>query len=121
MMGKANVFFRYLPEKISAVIDRYQNEGRRLFEVLDTRLSENQWLDDNYSIADIANWCRVRTHIWSGISIDGLEHFNRWSDYMCAQLGMIKGIEVHFSLDNLLEDEAEAEKFTDKAGALVQK
>ena len=38
MMGQANVFFRYFPEKIQPAIDRYQNESRRLFEVLDTHL-----------------------------------------------------------------------------------
>ena len=40
MMGQANVFFRYFPEKIQPAIDRYQNEGRRLFEVLDTYTSD---------------------------------------------------------------------------------
>ena len=44
MMGQANVFFRYFPEKIQAAIDRYQHESRRLFEVLDRRLGESQWL-----------------------------------------------------------------------------
>jgi GSH-dependent disulfide-bond oxidoreductase len=39
MMGQANVFYRYFPEKIEAAIKRYQNESRRLFEVLERRLS----------------------------------------------------------------------------------
>ena len=56
MMGQANVFFRYFPEKIQPAIDRYQHETRRLFEVLDRRLSESEWLADDYSIADLANW-----------------------------------------------------------------
>ena len=55
MMGQANVFFRYFPEKIQPVIDRYQNESRRLFEVLDKQLSTNEWIAGEYSIADIAN------------------------------------------------------------------
>ena len=59
MMGQANVFFRYFPEKLQPAIDRYQNESRRLFEVLDTHLSKNEWLAGEYSIADIANWCWV--------------------------------------------------------------
>ena len=57
MMGQANVFFRYLTEKIQPAIDRYQNESRRLFEVLDRRLAESEYLAGDYSIADIANWC----------------------------------------------------------------
>ncbi|MCZ6641477.1 MAG: glutathione S-transferase N-terminal domain-containing protein, partial [Gammaproteobacteria bacterium] len=57
MMGQANVFFRYFPEKIQPAIDRYQHETRRLFEVLERRLAENEWLADDFSIADLANWC----------------------------------------------------------------
>jgi len=121
MMGQANVFFRYFPEKIPAAIDRYQNESRRLFEVLDKRLSENQWLAKDYSIADIANWCWVRTHKWSGVSVDGLDHLGRWLNTMGEQPGMQKGIEVPFSLDNLLEDKDAQKKFTDNANKLLQK
>ena len=66
MMGQANVFFRYFPEKLQPAIDRYQHESRRLFEVLDRRLGESEWLADDFSIADIANWCWVRTYKWSG-------------------------------------------------------
>jgi|TARA_R110001583_G_C5586065_1_gene403335 glutathione S-transferase len=121
MMGQANVFFRYFPEKIPAAIDRYQNESRRLFEVLDKRLSESQWLAKDYSIADIANWCWVRTHKWSGVSVDGLDHLGRWLNTMREQPGMQKGIEVPFSLDNLLEDKDAQKKFTDNANKLLQK
>jgi len=70
MMGQANVFFRYWPEKYQPAIDRYQNEARRLFTVLERRLSESHWLaGDHYTIADIANFCWVRTHKWSGVTI----------------------------------------------------
>src|SRR6185436_19846736 len=62
MMGQANVFYRYFPEKLPAAIARYQHESRRLFEVLNGQLAEHEWLAGDYSIADIANWCWVRTH-----------------------------------------------------------
>ena len=71
MMGQANVFFRYLPEKIPLAIDRYQGEVRRLFGVLDARLAEHEYLAGDYSIADIANWAWVRTHKWSGVDTRG--------------------------------------------------
>ena len=71
MMGQANVFFRYFPEKIQPAIDRYQGEVRRLFGVLDARLAEHEYLAGDYSIADIANWAWVRTHKWSGVALDG--------------------------------------------------
>jgi len=78
MMGQANVFYRYAPEKIPFAIDRYHRECRRLFEVLDTRLAEHEYLAGDYSIADIANWSWVHTYPWSGVEIDGLEHLKRW-------------------------------------------
>jgi GSH-dependent disulfide-bond oxidoreductase len=106
MMGQANVFFRYFPEKIPPVIERYQNEGRRLFEVLDRRLAEAEWLADDYSIADIATWPWVRTHKWSGIPVDGLAHLQRWLKAMYARPACVKGIEVPFKLPNL--DDAKA-------------
>ena len=61
MMGQANVFYRYFPEKIPAAIERYQKEGRRLLEVLDGHLAHHEYLADEYSIADIATWPWVRT------------------------------------------------------------
>ncbi len=85
MMGQANVFFRYFPEKIQPAIDRYQNEGRRLFEVLDTHLKDHEWLAGEFSIADIANWCWVRTHKWSGINVEGLDNLDRWIKAMYEQ------------------------------------
>ena len=79
MMGQANVFFRYFPEKIQPAIDRYQRESRRLFGVLDTQLKDHEYLaNDAYSIADIANWSWVRTHRWSGVEVDDLPHLKRW-------------------------------------------
>ena len=80
MMGQANVFYRYAPERIPYAIDRYQREVRRLLEVLDTRLAENEFLAGDYSIADIANWSWVRGYKWSGVTLDGLAHLTRWLD-----------------------------------------
>ena len=120
MMGQANVFYRYFPEKIQPAIDRYQNESRRLFEVLDSHLAHNEWLADDYSIADIANWCWVRTYKWSGVSIDGLEHLGRWLEVMRDQPGMAAGIEVPFSLGNLLKDEEETKAFASNAQKILQ-
>jgi len=78
MQGQANVFFRYFPERIPAAIDRYQNETRRLYEVLDRRLGEEEYLAGDYSIADIATWPWVRIHGWSGVEVEDLPHLSRW-------------------------------------------
>jgi len=120
MMGQANVFFRYFPEKLQLVIDRYQHESRRLFEVLDRRLGESEWLADAFSLADIANWCWVRTHKWSGVSIDGLEHLARWLDAMKARPACQRGVEVPFRIPDLGEDEQQAKDFAAEARKLLQ-
>lgn len=94
MMGQANVFFRYAPEKIPYAIDRYQRESRRLFEVLETRLSNHEWLAGDYSIADIANYCWVHTHDWSGVSIDGLPGVKAWLERIRHRPAVVRGLEV---------------------------
>ena len=121
MMGQANVFYRYFPEKLQPAIDRYQNEGRRLFEVLDKQLKNNEWLAGDYSIADIANWCWVRTHKWSGISTDGLENLERWKNAMYEQPGMQAGIKVPVKVENLLKSEKDTKAFAKDAAKMVQK
>ena len=121
MMGQANVFYRYFPEKLKPAIDRYQNEGRRLFEVLDKQLKDNEWLAGDYSIADIANWCWVRTHKWSGISTDGLENLERWKNAMYEQPGMQAGIKVPVKVENLLKSEKDTKAFAKDAAKMVQK
>ena len=94
MMGQANVFYRYFPEKIPSAIQRYQNEGRRLFEVLEGQLRGREYLCDEYSIADIANWCWVRTHAWSGIDVTGLDNLTAWIARLEARPACQKGIVV---------------------------
>jgi GST-like protein len=120
MMGQANVFFRYFPEKIQPAIDRYQNETRRLLEVLDRRLGESEWLADDFSIADIANWCWVRTYKWSGVSADGLDNLKRWRDAIRMRPACQRGIEVPVKLANMIDDETAAKSFSDGVQTILQ-
>lgn len=99
MMGQANVFHRYLEEKIPVAIARYQNEVRRLFTVLDGRLENREYLVDDYSIADMANWCWVRTYEWSGVSIEGLDNLTRWKNSIEARPAARRGVEVPNKID----------------------
>ena len=119
MMGQANVFFRYLPEKIPLAIDRYQGEVRRLFGVLDTRLAEHEYLAGDYSIADIANWAWVRTHKWSGVDLDGLPHLQRWVEQLAARPACQRGIEVP-ARPPRLEEGGGKEKFIAEARKMVE-
>jgi glutathione S-transferase len=105
MMGQANVFYRYSPEKIPYAINRYQRESRRLLEVLDTRLAESEYLGgDAYSIADVANWSWAHTYDWSGVSIDGLDHLRAWLDKVGARPGVIAGAKVPTGFDEIDPD-----------------
>ncbi|MBZ2188328.1 glutathione S-transferase N-terminal domain-containing protein [Alcanivorax sp. JB21] len=99
MMGQANVFFRYMPEKIQTAIDRYQNESKRLLTVLNDRLETHEYLAGDYSIADIANWCWARTHAWSGIDITDLPHLQRWLDQIRSREAVERGVRVPGDLD----------------------
>lgn len=94
MQGQANVFFRYFPEKLPGAISRYQNETRRLYEVLDGRLSEAEYLADAYSIADIATYPWVRIHEWAGVSVDGLEHLQRWMALLADRPAVQRGLQI---------------------------
>ena len=104
MMGQANVFFRYFPEKIQPAIDRYQGESRRLFRVLDHHLAAHEFLAGDYSIADIANWAWVRTHHWSGVEVDDLPHLRRWRDQIRARPAVARGITIPPSERDLEQD-----------------
>jgi glutathione S-transferase/GST-like protein len=94
MMGQANVFTRYFPEQLPSVIDRYRRESRRLLEVLDDRLAGREWLAGDYSIADIANWSWAHTHEWPGVSVEGLDHLQRWMAAIGDRPAVRKGVTV---------------------------
>ena len=94
MQGQSNVFFRYFPEKIPSVIARYQNETKRLYTVLDTRLADREYLVDEYSLADIANYSWVSIHWWAGVDVDDLPNLKRWMDKIAARPAVQKGVLV---------------------------
>ena len=121
MMGQANVFYRYFPEKIQSVIDRYQGESKRLFRVLDAHLKDHEFLAGNYSIADIANWAWVRTHRWSGVEMDDLPHLKRWRDQLRERPAVQRGIERPASqLDLRTDDAAKAKQFSESARTMLE-
>ena len=94
MQGQANVFFRYMDEKIPVAISRYQNECRRLYEVLDKQLQNNKWICGEYSIADIATWPWIKIYFWAGIDISNLDNLSRWMGQMERRKACKAGILV---------------------------
>ncbi len=122
MMGQANVFSRYWPEVYQPAIDRYQNESRRLFEVLDGRLRESEWLaGPEYTIADIANWCWVRTYAWSGVSIDGLDALKRWLDTIRARPAVQRGVAVPVDTAGLMRDQEASKRMVESGQSMLQR
>lgn len=115
MMGQANVFYRYAPEKIPFAIDRYQREVRRLFEVLERGLRDSEFLAGDYSIADIANFSWVRTHGWSGVSTEGLPNLERWLSTIAERPAVQRGLAVPESLN----PEADADRLIKSAQKIL--
>jgi len=99
MQGQANVFHRYFDEKIPAVIDRYQNETRRLYEVLDRQLEGRDYLCDEYSIADMATWPWVGIAFWAGVSTDGLDNLGAWIKRIGSRDAAQKAITIPHPID----------------------
>jgi len=94
MQGQANVFYRYFPEKIPAVITRYTNEVKRLYGVMDARLTDVPYLAGDYSIADIATYPWVAQHEWSGVDLTFFPALERWFDVLSAKPAVAKGMTI---------------------------
>ena len=120
MMGQANVFFRYFPEKIQPAIDRYQGEVKRLFGVLDGHLAEHEYLAGAYSIADIANFAWVTTHEWSGVGVEDFPHLSRWLEQIRQRPAVQRGLQVPPPKMTEMKGES-ADRFIKDARTILQK
>lgn len=79
MFGQAGWFLRSAPQQMPMAIDRYRNESRRLAEVIESRLRQTPWLAGaEYSIADIMNFCWLRSAGYAGISLDEMPCTRAW-------------------------------------------
>ena len=79
---------------------RYLGEVRRLFTILDTRLTDREYLAGDYSIADIATYPWVRIHDWAGVSVDGLAHLQRWMAELAERPAVQRGLLVPERIDD---------------------
>lgn len=106
MMGQANVFLRYFPEKIQAAIDRYQREVTRLFGVLDRQLADHEFICGEYSIADMALWPWVSGYEWSGVSVEAFANLQRWLAKVGERPSVQAGRDVPIKRDRAAEIDA---------------
>jgi GST-like protein len=95
MLGQNHHFRTYAPEKLPYAIDRYTNEAKRLYGVIDKRLSQSEWLGGGeYSIADIATWPWLRNWKNQGIELGDYPHLKAWFEKMEARPAVQRGVKV---------------------------
>jgi GST-like protein len=94
MLGQAHHFRRYAPEKIEYAVDRYTNEARRIYGVIDKRVGEVPYLAGEYSIADMATYPWLRTHNWQGQDLNDFPNLKRWYDSIEARPAVQRGLAV---------------------------
>ena len=106
MLGQAHHFRIYAPEKIEYAVNRYTNEARRLYGVLDRQLEKTAYLaGDNYTIADIATFPWTRSWKNQGIDWNDFPHAKRWFDEISERAAIKRGVEVLANLRKPLVDE----------------
>ncbi len=94
MMGQMGHFRNAAPEKISYAIERYTNESRRLWGVMDKRLAEAEYLGGDYSIADIATYPWVRIAQREPEQLEQLPNLRRWLDAIGSRPAVQRGLAV---------------------------
>ena len=110
MLGQAHHFRIYAPEKVPYAVDRYTNEARRLYGVIDKRLAQSEWLGGaEYSIADIATFPWLRSWQNQGIVLEEYPRVKRWFDTIAARPAVQRGVQVLAALRQPITGEKERE------------
>ena len=110
MLGQAHHFRMYAPEKIAYAVDRYSNEAKRLYGVLDRRLASHAFVAGaEYTIADIAIFPWLRSWKNQGIDLDDFPHVKAWFDGIAARPAVMRGVEVLAGLRKPVRTEKERE------------
>ncbi len=110
MLGQNHHFRQYAPEKLPYAIDRYTNEARRLYGVIDRRLASSAWLGGaDYSIADIATWPWLRNWKNQGIELSDYPHLKAWYEAIEARPAVQRGVKVLADLRKPITDDKSRE------------
>ena len=94
MLGQAHHFRIYAPEKIEYAVNRYTNEAKRLYGVLDTKLSKTEFVAGEYGLADMAIFPWTRSHANQGQNLDEFPNVRRWYDALTARPAVQRGLEL---------------------------
>jgi GST-like protein len=106
MLGQNHHFRLYAPEKLPYAIDRYTNEARRLYGVIDRRLGQSRWLGGKeYSIADIATFPWLRNWKNQGIVLSDYPRLEAWFNEIAARPAVQRGVQVLADLRRPITDD----------------
>lgn len=115
MLGQAHHFRVYAPTPVQYAIDRYTNEAKRLYQVMDKQLAKNEYLAGDYSIADIATFPWVRSWQRQGIELDQYPNVQRWFNQIDQRPAVIKALKtLSEHTQALLTEQSKANLFGDK-------
>ena len=123
--GQSNHFTRYAPEKIEYGMNRYQNETRRLYGVLETHLKGHNYdylVGGKCTIADIAHFGWIAAAGWAGVEIEDFPTLNAWLERMYSRPGVEKGRHVpkRHGMKELMQNKELMEKKANEAKAWIQ-
>ncbi len=105
MLGQNHHFRLYAPEKLPYAIDRYTNEAKRIYGVIDQRLSTSKYLGGNsYSVADIATFPWLRNWVNQGITLGDYPHLEKWFNTIAERPAVKRGVQVLADLRKPLTD-----------------
>jgi glutathione S-transferase len=106
IQGQVNHFFRYAPEKIQYGVDRYQNETKRLYSVLEVRLKDREFLvgknGGKYSVADMSTFTWVRWAPWAGIDLEQFPRLKGWAERIEGREAVKRGLLVPDGEDQIV-------------------
>lgn len=94
MLGQAHHFREYAKERIPYAVDRFTSEAARLYRVLERRLSQSEYLADEYSIADMATYPWLRSHKYQGQDLESYPSIQRWYSAVRARPAVQRGLAV---------------------------
>jgi GST-like protein len=95
MLGQAHHFRLYAPMPIPYAIERYTNEAKRLYVVLNKRLTNARYLaGDDYSIADIATFPWTRSWQNQGVNLSDYPQVRRWHDQIAERPAVERALQV---------------------------
>jgi GST-like protein len=105
MLGQNHHFRLYAPEKLEYAINRYTNEAKRIYGVIDRRLATSKYLGcSQYSIADMATFPWLRNWQNQGVNMDDYPHLKKWFDAIAARPAVQRGVQVLTELRKPITD-----------------